>query len=252
MPGGSYLHLSQLCAFTGVTLYIGYTTLLLTLYIIYTPASTGKTLEKHTVHSTMALITLPFKPFILITMWILFYLTTAAVALPTSLTTPGAAKAVPRACTNHLTNPSFESGAVDPWLTIVTSAWSTRGVFENFFTHSGTHHYYAHSTSTVDSTLTLSQTNINTSVGTTVDCYAWVAGKRTEGMTDVEVFLDGVSCGQTTLGVGDPQWKRVGSRVRVTGTGNGMGSTIAIVATSGSAGEEGWEVWVDDVGVVSC
>ena len=71
-------------------------------------------------------------------------------------------------------------------------------------------------------------------------------------MTDVEVFLDGVSCGQTTLGVGDPQWKRIGSRVKVTGTGNGMGSTIAIVATSESAGEEGWEVWVDDVGVVSC
>lgn len=190
--------------------------------------------------------------FITVAIWVLLCLTTATAALPIALTSHSADNLTPWAYLNHLTNPSFESGAIDPWLTIVTSAWSTRGVFANPFTHSGTHHYYAHSTSTVDSTLTISQTGINTSVGSMVDCYAWVAGKRSEGVTSIEVFLDGVSCGKTTLGVGKEEWKRVGSQVRVNGTGNGMGSTIAIVATSESAGDEGWEVWVDDVGVVSC
>jgi hypothetical protein len=202
----------------------------------------------------MALSTVQSKPttFITIAIWVFLCLTTVTVALPTVLASHSAHNLTPRTYSNHLINPSFESGVIDPWLTIVTSAWSTRGVFANPFTHSGTHHYYAHSTSTVDSTLTISQTGLNAAVGSMVDCYAWVAGKRSEGVTSIEVFLDEVSCGKTTLGVGREEWKRVGSQVRVNGTGDGMGSTIAIVATSESAGDEGWEVWVDDVGVVSC
>ncbi|KAJ8113257.1 hypothetical protein OPT61_g4576 [Boeremia exigua] len=189
---------------------------------------------------------------VLVATWILFFLASITTAFPTSLATHNADAIFPRACNDHLANPSFESGTVSPWLTIVTSAWSTRGVFESPFTHSGTHHYYAYATSTVGSTITVSQSNINVPVGATVDCFAWVAGKRSEGVTSVEVFLDGVRCGKTVMGVGGPQWTRVGSRVRVNRTGNGMGSTLAIVATSQSAGDDGWEIWLDDVGVVSC
>ena len=188
-----------------------------------------------------------------IAIWILLSLSSTTAALPAALTPHRtAASRTPKTCTNYLANPSFESGSIDPWLPIVTSAWSTRGVFANYFTHDGTYHYYAHATSTVEATLTLSQSSVNAPVGGTVDCYAWVAGARSEGETRVEVFLDGVSCGVVQLGVGDGGWKRVGSKVKVNGTGNGMGSTIAVVATSMSAGEDGWEVWIDDVGAVGC
>lgn len=86
-----------------------------------------------------------------------------------------------------------------------------------------------------------------------MDCYAWVAGTRSEGVTNVEVFLDGVSCGTGQIGVGELGWKRIGSKASVVGIGNGVvGSTIAVVATSKRAGDEGWEIWFDDVGVVSC
>ena len=179
-------------------------------------------------------------------LWVLLCLSSVTTALPTAPRTNR------RTCTNHLINQSFESGAIDPWFTIVESAWSTRGVFANPFTHGGTHHYYARATSTIASSLTLSQSELDAPVGGTVDCYAWVAGKRSEGVTRVEVFLDGVSCGAAQLGVGEGGWKRVGSKVKVAGGVSGMGSTLAVVATSQSAGQEGWEVWVDDVGVVSC
>ncbi|KAJ4984787.1 hypothetical protein SVAN01_09745 [Stagonosporopsis vannaccii] len=166
---------------------------------------------------------------------------------------PGVPKSNQRTCTNHVVNPSFETGSTTPWLPIVESAWSTRGVFADPFTHSGTHHYYAHATSTVDSSFTLSQSGVDVPVGSTVDCHAWVASKRSEGATRVEVFLDGLSCGAGQLGVGEQGWKRVGGKIKAVGAGNGMvGSTIAVVATSKSAGDEGWEIWFDDVGVASC
>lgn len=104
----------------------------------------------------------------------------------------------------------------------------------------------------MDSTLTLSQSGLDAPVGVDVECYAWVAGKRSEGVTSVEVFLDGAKCGTAVLGKAEEGWVRVGGRVRVKGGEMGMGSTIAIVATSETAGLEGWEIWVDDVGVVSC
>lgn len=179
----------------------------------------------------------------------LLLLTCAAAALPTAHTT---LNLTPRTCTNHLINPSFETGSISPWLPIVTSAWSTRGVFANPFTHSGTHHYYAHSASTIESTLTLSQSGISAPVGSSVECYAWLASKRNEGVTSVEVFLDGVSCGTMAFDGSVRGYRRVGGSVGVIGGVAGMGSTIAIVATSESAGEEGWEVWIDDVGVSSC
>ncbi|KAH6637464.1 hypothetical protein C7974DRAFT_141735 [Boeremia exigua] len=181
-------------------------------------------------------------------------LTTTVISVLLSLSTASAAfpALAPRACTNHLANPSFESGNVSPWLPIVESAWTTRGVFSDSFTHGGTHHYYAHASSAVSSSFTLSQSGISAPAGHTVDCYAWVAGRRSEGVTMIEVFLDGVSCGTAQLGTGERRWERVGSRVRVGGNATGMGSTIAVVATSKAAGDDGWDLWVDDVGVVGC
>lgn len=179
--------------------------------------------------------------------WVFVICPSVAAAFPAALNSNQ------RACANRVVNPSFETGNTSPWLPIVESAWSTRGVFANPFTHSGTHHYYAKATSTVDSSFTLSQSSIDVPVGSTVDCYAWVASKRSEGVTRIEVFLDGISCGAGQLGVAEQGWKRVGGKVKVVGTGNGMpGSTIAVVVTSKIAGDEGWELWLDDVGVVSC
>ncbi|KAF2623438.1 hypothetical protein BU25DRAFT_424943 [Macroventuria anomochaeta] len=196
----------------------------------------------------MALSTTHSRPLMLTTIvvWVLLCLLSVTAALPT------APNINTRTCTNYLINPSFESGAIEPWLPIVESAWSTRGVFANPFTHQGTHYYYAHATSTVESTLTLSQSGLNAPVGATVDCYAWVAGKRGEGVTRIEVILDGVSCGASQFNVGEDGWKKVGGKVKVIGGVPETGSTLAIVVTSKSAGDEGWEVWVDDVGVVSC
>lgn len=78
-------------------------------------------------------------------------------------------------------------------------------------------------------------------------------------MTSVEVWLDGVRCGEGVELVGgekeeeEEEWVRVGAEVQVAGgEGGGEGSTIAVVVTSQAAGEEGWEVWIDDVGVVGC
>lgn len=98
----------------------------------------------------------------------------------------------------------------------------------------------------------MSQSGIMLPVGSTVDCYAWVAGWRSENVTKVTVFLDGVTCGTAELQVGDEDWKRVGSKVKVRGGAPGMGSTMAVVATSKSAGDDGWDILIDDMGVVSC
>lgn len=68
----------------------------------------------------------------------------------------------------------------------------------------------------------------------------------------MEVFLDGERCGAGVFGEGVHGWRKVGGRVRVRGGVEGVGSTVAVVATSERAGEEGWEVWVDDAGVVGC
>lgn len=178
-------------------------------------------------------------------LWTLFFLSIIS-ALPTN-------NLMQRTCTNHLVNPSFELKSIFPWLTIVTSAWSNRDVVASPFAHSGAYYYQAHSNSTIEATLTLFQSGLNVPANTVVECYAWVAGQRGEGSTSVEVFLDGVSCGTASLGDGDRrQWVRAGGRVRVQRGEDGIGSTIAIVASSERAGKDGWDIWIDDVGVVSC
>lgn len=64
------------------------------------------------------------------------------------------------------------------------------------------------------------------------------------GTTRVEVFLDEVSCGVGILG-GQEGWVRVGGEVEVQGAVGG--STFAVAFGSEVAGDDGWEVWVDDL-----
>ncbi|KAF1923604.1 uncharacterized protein M421DRAFT_425664 [Didymella exigua CBS 183.55] len=177
-----------------------------------------------------------------------------ACFLSTTIALPATPDINPRACVNHLSNPSFETGSLDPWLPIVESAWSpNRGVVPGPTPNgSGKYYYYAQAISTVEATLTMSQSGIMLPVGSTADCYTWVAGRRSENVTKVTVFLDGVICGTDELKVGDTSWKRVGSKVKVAGGVPGMGSAMAVVATSKSAGDDGWDISIDDMGVVSC
>ncbi|KAJ4365687.1 hypothetical protein N0V83_008307 [Neocucurbitaria cava] len=116
-------------------------------------------------------------------------------------------------CDNKLANPSFESGE-SPWLAMVTSSWTTRAVYTSAQGgHQGSNFYYGHSNSTIDSTLTISQSAINIEAGASVECAAWIASSRpgNVGSTRVEVFLDGESCGMQYLGT--TGWTRVGGRL---------------------------------------
>lgn len=167
---------------------------------------------------------------------------------------PAAPNNIPQACVNNLQNPSFETGNLDPWLPIVQSAWSTnRGIYPSSSPDvHGKYYYFAHAISTVESSLTMSQSGVMLPVGSTVDCSGWVKGSRSENVTTVTLFLDGVTCGTLELKPGDESWHRVGSQVRVMGGVPGAGSTMAVVAMSKSAGEDGWDIYIDDLGVTSC
>ncbi|KAF3049197.1 hypothetical protein E8E11_000757 [Didymella keratinophila] len=182
-----------------------------------------------------------------ITLWAVASFFPATSALPA---TPN----IPRACINKLRNPSFETGNLDPWLPIVQSAWSTdRGLYPRLSPNSfGKYYYYAHATSTVESSLTMSQSGVMLTMGSTVDCYAWVQGSRSENVTAVTVFLDGMTCGALELKPGDDSWHRVGSKVKVVGGVPGTGSTMAVVAMSMGSGEDGWDIYIDDMGLTSC
>ena len=77
-------------------------------------------------------------------------------------------------------------------------------------------------------------------------------GKRGDGdggVTGVEVWFGGVRCGRGEIRGGEEGWRWVGGRV---GVKEGGGSTMVVTVGSEGAGQGGWEVWVDDVGVVGC
>lgn len=80
-----------------------------------------------------------------------------------------------------------------------------------------------------------------------MECAAWVASRRpgNVGSTRVEVFLDGHSCGLAYLGT--TGWTRVAGKVNV--SGDGAIHTIAVVAVSDEASEEGWHIWLDNMSV---
>ncbi|KAH7378842.1 hypothetical protein BKA66DRAFT_571625 [Pyrenochaeta sp. MPI-SDFR-AT-0127] len=156
-----------------------------------------------------------------------------------------------RRCENKIQNPSFEYG-VDPWLAMVSGSWATRGVYTSGGGgHQGSNFYYGHSNSTVDSTLTISQSSISIPNGGQVECAAWVASRRPGniGSTRVEIFLDGQTCGIGYLGT--TGWTRIAGKVSV--SGDGAVHTLAVVAISDEASEEGWQFWLDDLSVgVGC
>jgi hypothetical protein len=148
-------------------------------------------------------------------------------------------------CTNALSNPSFESG-LDPWLAMHFGSWAQYGVYtssEGGHSHSRNFYYARSNASVSDATMTLSQSGLNISSGTTVECSAWVASSRpgNVGSTRVEVFLDQVTCGSPAY-LGTNGWQKVGGSVVVSGDSH----TLAIVVSSDETGPDGSEIWVDD------
>lgn len=181
-----------------------------------------------------------FKIPALLTFWVVLLsqiITVNAIALP--------AQKLAKRCDNQLQNPSFESG-LSPWLTIVQEAWDQRGVYTSpDGGHDGSNFYFAHSNSTISSTLTIAQSGINLSNGESVDCAAWVAllHPGNVGSTQVDVFLDGETCGSANFA--STGWTRVGGTVSV--NGDGAIHTMAVVFTSNGASEDGWYLWLDDL-----
>ncbi|KAH9862169.1 hypothetical protein IAQ61_010372 [Plenodomus lingam] len=159
--------------------------------------------------------------------------------------------------TNALQNPSFESD-LPPWMDIVTSSFVTRGVFTSpdNRAHSGAHFYYAMSNSSVDASLTLSQGFGGVALAPdtqSIQCTAYLASSRPDnlGFLSVELFLDGVRCGEARR-LGTTGWTRVGGLVGLQEIGGlegwrAGGHSLAVVIIGYGAGGEGWEVWVDDV-----
>ncbi|KAF2685822.1 hypothetical protein K458DRAFT_417029 [Lentithecium fluviatile CBS 122367] len=165
----------------------------------------------------------------------------------------------PRACTNAVANPSFESSDLSPWTCSATGSWASRDVVlapTLPSRHSGAYIFHGHSNSTNASTITLSQININIPAGRKIDCSAWVyAGgdMGEQGKVGFDVFLDGAWCG--ALGVqadsGDAErWQKIGKEMVVQGDVH----ILAIVVMVDAMGEmgAGIEVGVDDVWVGWC
>ena len=178
---------------------------------------------------------------------------TFATTQASPLSSPQQAPSIKR-CTNAVVNPSFEIPVLSPWMDMVTGSWYSRGISTSpTGGHSGSNLYAATSNSSaVQATLTLSQSYIDLPVGATVDCYAWVTGRRPNGQTRVEIFLDQVSCGEALhMGAGQEGWTKVGGKVQVQDVPGGVGHSVAIsVQGDGVEDEEGWRVAVDDVGVM--
>jgi hypothetical protein len=128
-------------------------------------------------------------------------------------------------------------------------SFDIRTVFATAGAHSGSATYYAHSNSdTTGATAAISQSYVFIPDCTSIDCWAWVAASRAAGTgtTRVSVLVDDAQCGSTAEMQGMNGWTRVGGRVVVTGDSH----TFVVVAMSyDGPGDEGWSVWVDDVGL---
>lgn len=125
-------------------------------------------------------------------------------------------------------------------------SWAQRGVYTSGEGgHQGRNFYFARSNATVaDATLTLSQSEFSIPAGSTVGCSVWVSSNRpgNVGNTRVEVFLDGVTCGNAVY-MGTNGWIKVGGNVVA---GSGETHTMSVVITSGETGPDGGQVWIDD------
>lgn len=147
-------------------------------------------------------------------------------------------------CTNILQNPSFESG-VSPWLEMGFGSWAARGVYTQASGgHDGRNFYWGQSNATAaESTLSVSQSELQIPSGTTVECSVWVASNRPGNVasTAFEVFLDGVTCG-TAINLGTTGWVKVGGKLAVSGDSH----TFTVVVSSDTTGPQGSQVWIDD------
>ncbi|KAF1946716.1 hypothetical protein EJ02DRAFT_218238 [Clathrospora elynae] len=191
----------------------------------------------------MALLTLPV--LVLWTLTLLFALS-SALALPMD---SADSSSLTKHCTNFLTNPSFEAGEL-PWLAMVTGSWETRGIWASSSGgHSGSNYYYGLSNSTIETSITLSQSGLSISPGQ-VNCSAWVASSRpgNMGSTRIEVYLDDVSCAPAVQ-VGTTGWMKVGGTVGVQDVEGGH--TLAVVIVGDVATDEGWSISLDDLSVGS-
>lgn len=163
-------------------------------------------------------------------------------AIPTDSLKPST---IEKRCTNVLENPSFESG-LSPWLHMGFGSWSTYAVYTSSGGgHDGNNLYYGQSNATkAASTLTVAQSGFSVPAGATVECSAWIASNRPGNSydTEVQVFLDQVSCG-SSLHLGTNGWVKVGGQVTVSAIDM---HTFTIVAISGETGPQGSQVWIDD------
>jgi len=159
-------------------------------------------------------------------------------------TTPLPLSTLQKRCSNVLQNPSFESG-VSPWLEMGFGSWAHRGVYTQASGgHDGRNFYWGQSNATVaEATLTLSQSELSIPSGTTIECSAWVASDRPGNVasTGVEVFMDGVTCGNA-VNLGTNGWVKVGGKITVSGDSH----TYTIVVISDTTGPQGSQIWVDD------
>lgn len=141
----------------------------------------------------------------------------------------------PRACSNALTNPSFEAPSLSPWTAYYTGSWTSHGPVTGT-AHTGSHFFGAQTNSTNASTVTLSQ-SVTLAANAGVRCEAWV---RADGRASFEVFLGGVSCGRRALS-GTGRWVRVGGEV---GVGAGVKQVVVVGVVEGEVGVGVDGVWV--------
>ena len=155
-------------------------------------------------------------------------------------------------CTNALRNPSFETNHLLPWTNYASGSWAFRTITYSSSAYTGTHFFHAFSNSTYTSTTTLAQSNVRIPPGTKIDCSAriWAAGiTGANRSASFEVFIDGTSCGSTTLsgGQGEARWMKVGRQVQLSADmREHMLVVVAVVSAGGDMGP-GIGIGVDGV-----
>jgi hypothetical protein len=180
--------------------------------------------------------------------------------LSTTSSTPLPTTTHQKECTNHLLNPSFES-PVDypPWQTLKHGSFFSTSIVPHP-SGTGTNYYNITGNSTTPTTFALAQSYLHIPGGTRVSCSARLTSRRPEGIgkTRVDVFMDGMLCGEVVeLGnMAEAEWVKVGGEVvvgDVDANGGEVGHTFTVVVGSKEAGREGWSVGIDDLMVgVGC
>lgn len=93
------------------------------------------------------------------------------------------------------------------------------------------------------SIMSVSQSELYISSGTTVVCEAWVATRRPGniGSTSISVYVDDQVCGGEVK-LANSGWTKVGGKVKV----NGDSHSFVVVVSTDTTGPEGSMTWVDD------